>query len=265
MNPGTLRAGAPDRSGARADHRFSVAGLFLALALALVTPALVSAVSLSLTGLSIDAVLGITFFVVALGLFAVSCMLTRRLEPSSSGDRHGQTLDLGPRQLEDRVARELSLSLRAKMPLSIVMIDVEGGSAQPLVNEVLESTCRSRDVIARAGGELVLMLPRTQASEARILAERFRARLADRRRAQRTSGSERLTVSIGICDLASLEDQEPQLLLEAARRALRASRQSGGNRVEIGNGRRRPRGTATVIPLDPRRRGRKKGPRRTSV
>jgi diguanylate cyclase (GGDEF)-like protein len=153
------------------------------------------------------------------------------------------------------------------MPLSLLVVDVDnlkklndqgghvaGDLALAIVGDVLNDTCRSRDVPARFGGdEFAVLLPRTHATEARILAERIRAALAERRRGQRAPIDELLTVSIGICDLAQIDEPRSDLLFASADRALYAAKEAGRDRVEVFYA---PPRQSTVISLDEVRRAR---------
>jgi diguanylate cyclase (GGDEF)-like protein len=278
MKPATLRMRAEDQSnGARAQHRFAVAGVFLALAAGLGTPALARSLSHSFPRLPIEAALVGVGFLVALGFLAVGWVLGRRVDRLSDEARRDPVTRVGNRRhLEECLSHEVERAAKAKMPLSLLMLDVDnlkklndagghgaGDSALSLVGEVLNSTCRSRDVAARFGGdEFAVLLPRTRASEARTVAERIRTVLAERRRAHSDLLDKLVTVSIGISDLDSIEAPRAHQLFDAADRALYAAKQAGRDRVEIANARMVG---STVISLDARRRARKKTPRRTSL
>jgi diguanylate cyclase (GGDEF)-like protein len=119
----------------------------------------------------------------------------------------------------------------------------------------LNDTCRSRDIPARFGGdEFAVLLPRTHASEATILAERIRAELAERRRTQPSPICDLLTVSIGICDLAQVDEPRTDLLFSAADRALYNAKEAGRDQVVVYTA---PPRTSTIISLDEVRRARK--------
>ncbi|MBX3225312.1 MAG: GGDEF domain-containing protein [Labilithrix sp.] len=209
-------------------------------------------------------------FVVALGFLAAGWALGRRVDRLSDEARRDPVTKVGNRRhLEECLAHEVDRAARAKMPLSLLMIDVDnlkqlndgsghgvGDRALSIVGDVLNDTCRSRDVAARFGGdEFAVLLPRTRAAEARIVAERIRTQLAARRRTHDAPLDKLLTVSIGICDLGSIDAPRAQLLLEAADRALYAAKQAGRDRIIIFE---RTPPTSTVILLDERRRSRKK-------
>lgn len=264
------RIGSVDPGG-RAEQRVAIAGLFLALAAALSAPTLFRTVE-RISDLPTEVALVLLGSVVALGFFAVGFVLGRHAEPIAQAAPARPPFPSVPhrRVWEDQLAREVSRANRAKMPLSLLLVDCApprtappNGSARDgalaVLGEVLAKTCRSRDQVARIGREgFAVLLPRTNAQEARIAAERIRSAVANRRRVLGPALAESATVSIGISDLGSLEQPHAQLLLHAADRALHCARNGGRDRVEIGNGRTPTRSSSTVILLDPRRRARKR-------
>lgn len=280
MKPATLRRRLEDGGGARAQHRFAIAGVFLALTAGLGTPALAGALSGSFSTLPIEVASVGAGLLVALGFLAIGWVLGRRVDKLADEARRDPMTKVGNRRLwEECLSLEVERAARAKMPLSLLMVDVDnlkklndagghgaGDAALSLVGEVLSVTCRSRDVAARFGGdEFALLLPRTRASEARIVAERIRSALTERRKSHGAPLDRLLSVSIGICDLETLDEPRPELLFETADRALYVAKQSGRDRVEVAHTGMVPR-TSTVLVLDPsRRRTRKRGPHRTSL
>lgn len=272
MKPAAVRASTQPSSvgaGAGARYRFAVGGLALALAAGLGTPAIARAVAHSWT-LPVEPALVGVGLIVALGFFVAGWMLGRRFDALAEEARRDPVTRVGNRRhWEECLAHEVSRAIGAKMPLSLLMLDVDnlkklndvgghrvGDRGLAIVGEVLNHTCRSRDVAARFGGdEFAVLLPRTRASEARVVAERIRAELALRRIAGGTPLDTLLTVSIGVCDLSSVADPRPHVLFDAADRALYAAKQAGRDRVEVFE---RTPPSSTVIVLDERRRSRKR-------
>lgn len=257
------------RAGAHARHRFAAVGVALALVAALGTPAVARAAALTWRLPFETALIGVGFCV-AVGFLVVGWLVGRRVDRLADEARRDPMTKVGNRRhWEECLAHEVDRAAKAKMPLSLMMIDVDnlktlndtgghgaGDLALSIVGDVLNGTCRSRDVAARFGGdEFALLLPRTHASEAQVVAERIRAALASRRSAHGAPIEEVLSVSVGICDLASIREPRAQLLFDAADRALYAAKQAGRDRVVVFE--KMPM-TSTVIDLDQRRRARKR-------
>jgi diguanylate cyclase (GGDEF)-like protein len=257
----------PAHGGTRARHRFAIGGLALALAAALGTPALARAIT-KVWPLPIEASLIGVGFIVALGFLAAGWSIGRRVDRLWDASRRDPVTKVGNRRhWEECLEHEVMAAARARMPLSLLIVDVDnlkklndqgghaaGDLALGIVGDVLNDTCRSRDIPARFGGdEFAVLLPRTHASEARILAERIRAELAERRRGQKSPIDQLLTVSIGICDLAQIDEPRSDLLFSSADRALYVAKEGGRDRVEVYYAAPRD---STVINLDEVRRAR---------
>ncbi len=255
------------RSSAR--HRFALAGLALALAAGLGAPALARQASTSLR-LPIESTSIGLGLLVALGFLATGWKLGRRVDHLSEEARRDPVTKVGNRRhWEECLAHEVDRANKSKMPMSILMLDVDhlkklnddgghasGDMALTIVGKVLNLSCRSRDVAARFGGdEFAVLLPRTKASEARVVAERIRSELAKERRGQ-SAPLDKLTVSIGIADLASVDEPRAAAVFRAADRALYVAKNAGRDRIEVYE--RMTHAPSTVIVLDDRRRARKK-------
>jgi diguanylate cyclase (GGDEF)-like protein len=257
------------RAGTQARFRFAIGGVALALVAGLGTPVLARTIATWWHLPMEPALIGSGFFV-ALGFLAAGWVLGHRVDRLSEEARRDPVTKVGNRRhWEECLSHEVDRASRAKMPLSLLMVDVDhlkklndvgghgaGDRALSIVGEVLNDTCRSRDVAARFGGdEFAVLLPRTRASEARSVAERLRAKLAERSRSEPDPLGKLLTVSIGICDLASIDEPRPHLLFDAADRALYMAKEGGRNRTEVYE---RASSAPRVIVLDERRRARKR-------
>ena len=154
---------------------------------------------------------------------------------------------LNRRYLEQRLAEEIYSSVRYDYAMSLMMIDIDdfkfyndnhGHSAGDLVLEMtaqcLKGSLRAADVLSRFGGEeFCILLPQTNLSEAKIIAERARRRI-ERTRFQfgQTQPLGAVTVSIGVAAL-SPNLGNPTAILSAADRALYIAKSNGKNRVQL--------------------------------
>jgi diguanylate cyclase (GGDEF)-like protein len=259
MKSSTVRAEGtgPSRSrgGSAARARFVVAGLSLALALGVAAPMLARALPFGIEAT--------TFAVAALCLVGLGYFVGGRVDALERTSLEDPVTRVGNRRhWEQRLAEEVTRAERSRMPLSLMVLDVDhlkelndaqghgcGDHALTLVGQVLLDTCRSRDVAARFGGdEFVVLLPRTRAFEARVVAERIRAGIVKQRKQHGPPLDPMLTVSIGVADLTAIDELRGQRLFEAADRALYVAKGAGRDRVEVAR-RPAPR-TSEVIRLD---------------
>jgi diguanylate cyclase (GGDEF)-like protein len=252
-----------------APLRFAVGALTLALTTALGTHALTRTLTENV-GIPPEVSVVLIGLVVALTSLFLGWVHGTRIGRLVEEARRDPVTRVGNRRhWEECLAHEVASAIGARMPLSLLVLDVDnlkrlndvgghaaGDVALAVIGDVLNETCRSRDVAARFGGdEFAVLLPRTRASEAQIVAERVRSALALRRATCRAPLDTMLTVSIGICDLASVEAASPQALFDGADRALYAAKQAGRDRVEVVEP---PPRTSTVIPLQHARHRRKR-------
>ncbi len=145
----------------------------------------------------------------------------------------------------EKLTREAELAERSGNPLSIIMLDVDrfkhfndtngheaGNELLKDLSRLMERCFRRSDVLARYGGEeFVVLLPNTPKSQAAVLAERLRRRVAEYPFAGRESQPDgRLTISLGVAALPS-DTSDHKQLLELADRALYRAKQNGRDRV----------------------------------
>ncbi len=145
----------------------------------------------------------------------------------------------------EKLARKAELTERAGQPLSIIMLDVDrfkrfndtngheaGNELLKDLARLMERCFRRSDLLARYGGEeFVVLLPNTPKSQAAVLAERLRQRVAEYPfvgRESQPGGA--LTVSLGVASLPS-DASDAKQLLELADRALYRAKQNGRNQV----------------------------------
>lgn len=240
-----VRSQAPERHEqaaalTTARHRFAVAGFALAIAAGFGAPSLSR-----VAHVPVEIALAL---VLAIGFVAIGWFLGRQVDVLTVSSLEDPMTRVGNRRhWEDRLAAELDRAVHSSMPLSLLLVDVDnlktlndqfghalGDRALEILGDVLRETCRSRDVAARIGGdEFAILLPRTRASEAKVVAERIRILLARRRELVGAPLDSLLTVSMGISDLNAIREARADLLFESADEALYAAKERGRDRVEV--------------------------------
>jgi diguanylate cyclase (GGDEF)-like protein len=140
--------------------------------------------------------------------------------------------------------RDLRAQLRGPRPVAAVFIDLdgfkqvndtlghaEGNKCLERVAEILGAVVSARGKLYRyAGDEFAVVLPNTVDSEAAATGERLRSALEE----GNVGGAARVTASIGIITSDRLKTQEAEEFVEAADKAMYASKHSGKNRVTLG-------------------------------
>jgi len=170
------------------------------------------------------------------------------------------------RCFDQRLMRAVAESTRSGQPLTLLFVDVDqlkslnddlghaaGDAALRLVGESLARTCRSRDLVARWGGdEFVVLALWTTGREGLILSRRIRETLA---RLGLARGGLAPTVSIGVAELQMGIDR-PEALLLAADEALYQAKLSGRDRAVLApasRGKRRVRSPIARLKTRPLR------------
>jgi diguanylate cyclase (GGDEF)-like protein len=127
------------------------------------------------------------------------------------------------RHFDDELGREFSRSRRHQRPLSLLVIDIDrfkdvndthghhvGDITLKAVADVIRSSLRTEDVVARFGGEeIVVLLPEAMLDQAASAAEKLRVAVSNlvvEFREVRFS----ITVSIGCASLAEVDVDPPQ-------------------------------------------------------
>jgi two-component system, cell cycle response regulator len=152
------------------------------------------------------------------------------------------------RHFMERLGVELAAAQRHGRPLALLFLDVDhfkrvndehghlaGDEALKTVADVLRAAVRKEDLVARFGGEELVVLAReTGLTGARTLAERIR-RAVERARTSFGGREIAVTVSVGVAVSVGLTRFEPGRteteLLGAADRALYRAKQRGRNTV----------------------------------
>ncbi len=139
---------------------------------------------------------------------------------------------------------EISRSFREKLPLSIILIDIDlfkqvndnfghqvGDQAIRLVSEILLATLRDYDIICRYGGEeYLVILPMTGIAKALEAAERTREAIEAEVIQTRTGNEFNLTVSSGVASLQPADSLDS--LVYRADNALYIAKEEGRNQVQ---------------------------------
>ncbi len=168
----------------------------------------------------------------------------RQLQLLSSLD--GLTGIPNRRQFDEMLALEWSRMAREKLPLSLIILDVDhfklyndryghlaGDSALRRVAAALAALLRRpADMVARYGGEeFAAILPGTNLDGARVVAENMRQTVANLGIEHLDSPLERVvTVSLGVSSVIPLPGCMPADLLQAADQGLYQAKQAGRNR-----------------------------------
>ncbi len=150
------------------------------------------------------------------------------------------------RHLMVRLDEELRRACRYDQPLAVLLLDLDhfkdiNDTHGHLVGDEMlrraagaaTANLRDCDVKGRFGGEeFLFVLPHTDAEGAQICAERLRAQLAAER-LEVGGHSLGVTCSIGIATALSADVHDPNVLINAADRALYEAKRCGRNQVRI--------------------------------
>lgn len=149
------------------------------------------------------------------------------------------------REAYRRLGEEVARSLRQKVPLSILMIDLDhfkrindvfghsaGDAVLQSVADKMRSIFRPYDIPCRYGGEeFLVILPETDPASAFAVAERLRLELAALEICPAPATILRITASIGVATL--LDEETPDAFVNRADSALYEGKSQGRNRVIV--------------------------------
>ncbi len=164
------------------------------------------------------------------------------------------------RYMQEFLDREISRARRRKLPLSVMMIDIDhfkryndsfghgaGDDALRLVAESLERAVRAEDLVCRYGGEeFIVILPECALPQAAVRAEAIRTLLRDLYADRPGELPEVVTVSIGVAAFQETTSWADRLF-EFADQALYQAKHEGRDRVVVA----RPENDRNAPPFQP--------------
>ncbi|MBU1170669.1 MAG: diguanylate cyclase [Proteobacteria bacterium] len=178
-----------------------------------------------------------------LGIICLSA--AGRLELSRKAAVDGLTGLFNHDHFQNILSQEFISARRHSHPLSLILLDIDhfkvfndtwGHQAGDLVLKdvarVLKNSCRIEDIVARYGGEeMVVVLPMATLYEAKMVAERIRNQV-ENHHVPHEGQHLKVTVSLGISTLDSTTNSK-ETLIRLADKALYRSKASGRNRLTV--------------------------------
>ncbi len=162
-----------------------------------------------------------------------------------SATRDGLTRIFNKKYFLDTLKKEFAYCLRHRVPLSMVMFDVDhfkkindtyghpaGDYCLTRIAQRVSETVRTEDLFARYGGEEFALMLRESAEERTLAcAERCRKAIDT---ADFTFGGTpiRVTISLGVATLLDSDYSQPEELISAADKYLYRAKKAGRNRVD---------------------------------
>ena len=149
--------------------------------------------------------------------------------------------------IDEQLSLDWRSCARTQEPLALLMLDLDyfkqyndefghlaGDECLRKVAHVLQQTLgRPYDLLARFGGEeFVVLLPRTELSGARFLAERMLQRVADLHLPHPLTPTGQVSLSAGLACAVPLEQSSPLVLLQQADDLLYKAKQAGRNQLQ---------------------------------
>lgn len=142
-----------------------------------------------------------------------------------------------PSLLDERLAAAFADNAEQVLPVSLVLIAIDMRADAPHGAATIDAVAfalggigrRAADCLAHVeSATFALLLPRTHATGAQLLAQRCAAAIA-------TCGGDAVTASIGVATaVAPGIDDDPRALFATAGRLLRSARDKGGDRIICG-------------------------------
>jgi diguanylate cyclase (GGDEF)-like protein len=146
------------------------------------------------------------------------------------------------RYIRDRIQNAIGQAKRYDQKLSVIMLDLDhfkeandsyghriGDEVLRGTAQVFRETLREADLAGRYGGEeFLIILPQTDSIEAFAVAERIRSRFEQLKWSVEGLN---VTVSGGIAELDSQENEQPDELIDRADKRLYLAKEAGRNRI----------------------------------
>lgn len=150
---------------------------------------------------------------------------------------------LNRRGMQEILNQQMEIRFRYNEPFSVLMLDIDhfkrindehghdkGDDVLRKVAQIIRSSVRATDQVARIGGEeFLVIMPRTPLAVAAEMAERLRATIEDR---SMDMMGRFVTVSIGVTHAIPRDSEQDRLLIRADH-ALYQSKEHGRNRVSV--------------------------------
>ena len=151
---------------------------------------------------------------------------------------------LNRRAIETRLNREWRQAKRRDSMLAVLMVDLDrfkeindthghlvGDAVLQTLGEIMRTTARETDAVARVGGdEFVVLLPDTAWQGAMTFAERLRRNVHEHR-FEGENAAVSITISVGVALARGTDPISADDLLEAADRSLYKAKTGGRNRI----------------------------------
>ncbi|XXF80226.1 GGDEF domain-containing protein [Myxococcaceae bacterium GXIMD 01537] len=179
--------------------------------------------------------------------FSIQDQLEEQYQKSiyESATRDGLTRLYNKKYLMETLRKEFSYCLRHRMPLSLVMFDVDhfkrindvyghpaGDYVLTRIAQRVSETVRNEDLLARYGGEeFAIMLRESSEDEALVCAERCR-QAVDRSEFIFSGTPIKVSISLGVATLLDSDYAQAEDLIASADKYLYRAKRAGRNRVD---------------------------------
>ena len=176
----------------------------------------------------------------------ISLSAAGRLELSRKAVTDGLTGLYNHDYFQNTLQQEMLLARRKGRDLSLIMIDIDhfkqfndkwghqaGDQVLREVSATIKSNCRGSDIVARYGGEeIILLLHETDPSSAMILAKHLRRKIEEMVVSYAGQARLNVTISAGVAGFP-LHAKDRKNLIKKADEALYCSKENGRNRVTL--------------------------------